>query len=96
VSGKVELAVDIGEEGKVTRSVALEHTATSHVLLACLETSTAGWVIPGVAAGTTVILPLSFEGQMAQFTIKAADAPERGPAAAQAAKAKAKGKTAAP
>ena len=81
VSGKVELAVDVGEEGKVTRAVPLEHTATSPVLLACLSESAAGWTIPGVAAGTTVILPLAFEGQMAQFSIKTADAPERGPVA---------------
>jgi mannose-6-phosphate isomerase-like protein (cupin superfamily) len=81
VSGKVELAVDIGEEGKVTRAVPLEHSATSPVLLACLSESAAGWTIPGVASGTTVILPLAFEGQMAQFSIKTADAPERGPGA---------------
>jgi mannose-6-phosphate isomerase-like protein (cupin superfamily) len=80
VSGKVELAVDVGEDGKVTRAVPLEHTtATSPVLLACLSESAAAWTIPGIAAGTTVILPLAFEGQMAQFSIKAADAPERGP-----------------
>jgi quercetin dioxygenase-like cupin family protein len=81
VSGKVELSVDVGEEGKVTRAVALDQTATSPVLLACLEASTASWVIPGVGAGTTVILPLAFEGQHAQFSLKTADAPERGPAA---------------
>jgi len=91
VSGKVELSVDVGDEGKVTRAVALDHTATSPVLLACLEASTATWVIPGVASGTTVILPLAFEGQAAQFSIKTADAPERGPGAGGKAKSKAKG-----
>lgn len=82
VSGKVELAVDVGDEGRVTRAVPLEHSATSPVLLACLSESAAGWTLAGVAAGTTVILPLAFEGQMAQFSIKTADAPERGPGAA--------------
>ena len=82
VSGKVELSIDVGEGGKVTRAVPLEATATSPVLLACLSTSAADWVIPEVAAGSTVVVPLSFEGQMAQFSVKAADAPERGPAAA--------------
>jgi len=91
VSGKVELSVDVGDEGKVTRAVALDHTATSPVLLACLEASTATWVIPGVASGTTVILPLAFEGQAAQFSIKTADAPERGPGAGGKGKGKAKG-----
>jgi len=89
VSGKVELAVDVGEEGKVTRAIPLEHSASSPVLLACLSESATTWTIPGVVAGTTVILPLSFEGQMAQFSIKAADAPERGPGAAKGAKGKA-------
>jgi quercetin dioxygenase-like cupin family protein len=81
VAGKVELAVDVGEAGKVTRAVPLEHSANSPVLLACLSESATSWTIAGVAAGTTVIVPLSFEGQMAQFSIKTADAPERGPAA---------------
>lgn len=83
VSGSVELAVDVGAEGKVTRAVPLEHSAKSPVLLACLSESATSWVIPGVAAGTTVIVPLAFEGQMAQFSIKTADAPERGPGAAK-------------
>ncbi|MES1206570.1 MAG: cupin domain-containing protein, partial [Pseudomonadota bacterium] len=91
VSGKVELAVDVGDEGKVTKAVPLEHSANSPVLLACLSESAVGWTIPGVAAGTTVIVPLTFEGQMAQFSIKAADAPERGPGAG-----KGKGKGAPP
>jgi quercetin dioxygenase-like cupin family protein len=82
VSGKVELSMDVGEGGKVTRAVPLEHTATSPVLLTCLSTSAAEWVIPEVAAGSTVVVPLAFEGQMAQFSVKAADAPERGPASA--------------
>jgi quercetin dioxygenase-like cupin family protein len=83
VSGTVELAVDVGDEGKVTRAVPLEHTASSPVLLACLSESATGWTLAGVAAGSTVILPLAFEGQMAQFSVKAADAPERGPGAAK-------------
>jgi len=91
VAGKVELSVDVGDEGKVTRAVALDHQATTPVLLACLEASTATWVIPGVAPGTTVILPLAFEAQAAQFSIKTADAPERGPGAGGKGKAKAKG-----
>ena len=93
VSGKVELAVDVGEQGKVTRAVPLEEsTAKSPVLLACLQESAAGWTLAGVAAGSTVILPLAFEGQMAQFSIKAADAPERGPGAAPEGKGKARPK----
>jgi quercetin dioxygenase-like cupin family protein len=93
VSGKVELAVDIGAGGRVTRAVPLEHTADSPVLLTCLSTSALDWVIPGLADGSTVIVPLAFEGQMAQFSVKTADAPERGPAAATA-KGKPRGKTA--
>jgi quercetin dioxygenase-like cupin family protein len=86
VAGKVELEMDVGEAGKVTRAVPAapaDAAAKSPVLLACLSASATTWTIPGVAAGTTVILPLSFEGQMAQFSIKTADAPERGPGAAK-------------
>ena len=92
VAGKVELEMDVGDAGKVTRAVPAspaDTTAASPVLLACLSESATTWTIPGIAAGTTVILPLSFEGQMAQFSIKAADAPERGPGAAKGAKGKA-------
>lgn len=98
VSGKVELAVDVGEQGKVTRAAPVEAAdagagaATSPILLACLSDSAATWTIPGVAAGATVIVPLTFEGQMAQFSIKAADAPERGPGAAQKGKGRPAGK----
>jgi quercetin dioxygenase-like cupin family protein len=92
VAGKVELAVDVGDEGKVTRAVPLEPAATSPVLLACLSDSAMGWTIRGVVAGSTVIVPLAFEGQAAQFSIKTADAPERGPAAAQMARNKGKGR----
>lgn len=91
VSGKVELEMDVGDAGKVTRAVPAEHSASSPVLLACLSESATTWTIPGVAAGTTVILPLAFEGQMAQFSIKAADAPERGPGAARGKGGKGKG-----
>ncbi len=84
VAGKVELEVDVGDEGKVTRAIPGEHSAQSPVLLACLSESATSWTIPGVAAGTTVILPLNFEGQMAQFSIKTADAPERGPGVSKA------------
>jgi len=90
VSGKVELSVDVGEEGKVTRVVALDGAATSPVLIDCLQESTATWSLAGVAAGSTVIVPLSFEGQSAQFSIKVADAPERGPGAPGKGKAKVK------
>ena len=90
VAGKVELAFDVGEEGKVTKVVALEGSAASPVLIDCLQETTVAWSLPGVAAGATVILPLSFEGQSAQFSIKVADAPERGPGTGGKGKAKVK------
>ena len=90
VAGKVELSVDVGDEGKVTRVVALEGSVPSPVLIDCLQVSTATWSLQGVAPGSTVILPLSFEGQSAQFSIKVADAPERGPGSAGKGKPKAK------
>jgi quercetin dioxygenase-like cupin family protein len=82
IGGKVELAVDVGAEGKVTKAAPAVDEAGSPVLLACLETSAATWSFAGIDPGSTVIVPLDFEGQAAQFSIKAADAPDRGPGAA--------------
>jgi quercetin dioxygenase-like cupin family protein len=83
IGGKVELAVDVGAEGKVTKAAPVVDEAGSPVLLACLETSAVTWSFAGIDPGSTVIVPLDFEGQAAQFTLKAADAPERGPGAAK-------------
>ena len=81
IGGKVELAVDVGVDGKVTKTAPALDEAGSPVLVACLQTSAATWSFAGIDPGSTVIVPLDFEGQAAQFTIKAADAPERGPGA---------------
>jgi quercetin dioxygenase-like cupin family protein len=81
VAGKVELAVDVGEEGKVTKASPAVDEAGSPVLVSCLQTSAATWSFAGIDPGSTVIVPLTFEGQAAQFTIKAADAPDHGPGA---------------
>jgi quercetin dioxygenase-like cupin family protein len=53
----------------------------SPVLLSCLEASALTWTLVGIDPGSTVVVPLAFEGQAAQFTIKVADAPDRGPPA---------------
>jgi quercetin dioxygenase-like cupin family protein len=39
------------------------------------------WTLQGIDPGSTVVVPLAFEGQAAQFTIKVADAPDHGPPA---------------
>jgi len=88
VGGKIDLAVDVGEGGKVTKAGPSLDEAGSPVLLACLETSAATWSFAGIDPGSTVIVPLAFDQQAAQFTIKAADAPEHGPGAPKAAKGK--------
>jgi quercetin dioxygenase-like cupin family protein len=79
VAGKVELEVDVGAEGRVTKTKPARDEVKSPVLLACLQESAQLWSLAGIDPGSTVIVPLAFEGQAAQFTIKAADAPERGP-----------------
>jgi quercetin dioxygenase-like cupin family protein len=79
VSGKLELAVDVGDAGRVTRAVPAVDEVRSPVLLACLEASAQLWTLTGIDAGSTVILPLTFEGQVAQFSVKVADAPDHGP-----------------
>jgi quercetin dioxygenase-like cupin family protein len=79
VSGKIELAVDVGAGGKITKAAPALDEVKSPVLLACLETSALGWTLLGIDPGSTVVVPLAFEGQAAQFTIKVADAPDHGP-----------------
>ena len=83
VAGKVELAVDVGEGGRVTSAEPASDEVKSPVLLACLQEMAQTWTIAGLDAGSKVIVPLTFEGQMAQWTVKVADAPARGPAAAR-------------
>ncbi len=77
VAGKIELAVDVGEGGRVTKTAPALDEAQSPVLLACLQTSAETWSFAGISPGSTVIVPLDFEGQAAQFTL----APEHGPGA---------------
>ncbi len=81
VAGKIELSVDVGAEGHVTKAEPALDEVRSPVLLACLEESAQLWTMVGIDAGSTVIVPLTFEGQVAQFSIKAADAPDHGPPA---------------
>jgi quercetin dioxygenase-like cupin family protein len=81
VAGKVELAVDVGDEGQVTKASPELDEVKSPILLACLQQSAETWTLAGIDAGSTVIVPLAFEGQVAQFSIKASDAPDRGPPA---------------
>jgi quercetin dioxygenase-like cupin family protein len=81
VSGKIELAVAVGDEGRVTKAVPELDEVKSPVLLACLQESAQLWTLVGIDAGSTVILPLTFAGQMAQFSIKVGDAPDHGPPA---------------
>jgi len=79
VAGKIELAVDVGDNGRVTKAKPESDGVKSPVLLACLVESAATWTLAGIDPGSTVVVPLSFEGQTAQFSIKAKDAPDRGP-----------------
>jgi len=81
VSGKIELSVDVGAGGKVTKAGPALDEVKSPVLLACLEASALTWTLAGIDPGSSVVVPLAFEGQAAQFTIKVADAPEHGPPA---------------
>jgi quercetin dioxygenase-like cupin family protein len=81
VAGKVELAVDVGADGRVTKTKPALDEVKSPVLLACLQDTALTWSLAGIDQGSTVIVPLSFEGQAAQFTVKAADAPDHGPGA---------------
>jgi quercetin dioxygenase-like cupin family protein len=81
VAGKIELAVDVGAGGKVTKAVPERDDVGSPVLLACLRDSAVTWTLAGIDPGSTVIVPLAFEGQANQFSIKVKDAPEHNPPA---------------
>ena len=94
VAGKIELAVDVGAGGKVTKAAPASDGVKSPVLLACLTESAATWTLAGIDPGSTVIVPLAFEGQAAQFSIKVKDAPDRGPPAPPGKKAGAAAPTA--
>jgi mannose-6-phosphate isomerase-like protein (cupin superfamily) len=79
VAGKIDLEVDVGAGGRVTKASPAVDDVKSPVLLACLQESAATWSFAGIDPGSTVIVPLSFEGQAAQFSVKVEDAPDRGP-----------------
>jgi len=87
VSGKIELAVDVGEGGRVTKAAPASDGVKSPVLLACLTESAATWTLAGIDPGSTVIVPLAFEGQAAQFSVQVKDAPDHGPPAPPSKKA---------
>ncbi len=81
VAGKIDLSVDVGPGGRVSHAEPSRDEVKSPVLLACLQASALTWTLAGIDAGSTVVVPLAFEGQAAQFSIKVADAPEHGPPA---------------
>jgi quercetin dioxygenase-like cupin family protein len=81
VAGKIELAVDVGDGGRVVKAALASDGVKSPVLLACLTEAAATWSLVGIDPGSTVIVPLAFEGQAAQFSIKVQDAPDHGPPA---------------
>jgi quercetin dioxygenase-like cupin family protein len=80
VAGKVEIEVDVGDGGKVTdaRTVSKGSEMTPE-LSGCLLASATQWRVEGIEAGASVVLPFAFAGQMNQFVVKAADAPDRAP-----------------
>jgi len=58
VAGKIELAVDVGDGGRVTKAAPASDGVKSPVLLACLTESAATWTLAGIDPGSTVIVPL--------------------------------------
>jgi quercetin dioxygenase-like cupin family protein len=81
VAGKIDLSVDVGPGGRVTHAEPARDEVKSPVLVACLQASALTWTLAGIDPGSTVVVPLAFEGQAAQFSIKVADAPDHGPPA---------------
>ena len=83
VAGKVEVEVDVGAGGKVTGAKLRARKASDlpPALGTCVQAAAKSWKIAGIEPGASVVLPFSFEGQINQFVIKAADVPDRGPGA---------------
>jgi quercetin dioxygenase-like cupin family protein len=82
VQGKVEIEAEVGQAGKVARTRVLSQgQEVAPGLSDCVLASAANWQVEGIEAGATVVLPFAFQGQNAQFVIKAADTLDRGPGA---------------
>ncbi len=77
-AGKVEVAVEVGKNGKVkTAKVQKLDKSAGPVLAECIEKAALGWTMEGIEAGAKVVLPFSFKAQSNQFVVNAADVPER-------------------
>jgi quercetin dioxygenase-like cupin family protein len=83
VAGKVEIEVEVGEGGNVSKARALSQDKQTAAVSPCLVASASGWHMDGIEAGASVVLPFDFAGQMNQFVVKSGDAPERGPGASK-------------
>lgn len=82
VQGKVEIEAEVGQAGKVARTRVLSRgEEVAPGLSDCVLASAASWQVEGIEAGATLVLPFAFQGQNAQFVIKAADTIDRGPGA---------------
>jgi len=79
VAGKIELSVDVGGRGARHEDGAASTRLKSPVLLACLQQTALTWTLAASIRGARSSCRSPFEGQNAQFTVKVADAPERGP-----------------
>lgn len=85
VAGRIEVEVDVGAGGRVSKArVLTQGRDVPPALTTCVQTSAAGWTIDGIEPGAAVVLPIAFQSQANQFVVKAADVPDRGPAAPKA------------
>ena len=77
-AGKVEVAVEVGKNGKVkSAKVRKLDKSAGPVLAECIEKAALGWTMEGIEVGAKVVLPFSFKAQASQFVVNAADVPER-------------------
>ncbi len=85
VAGVLAVEVVVGAGGKVKDAKILaDKSALPPRLSTCVLASAQRWTVEGLEAGSSVRLPFSFSGQMAQFVVKAADVSDRGPPAPKA------------
>jgi hypothetical protein len=85
VGGTVEISVDVGDGGRVSAAkIESKGSSVPTPLADCVGQSARSWTIAAIEPGASLVLPFTFAAQTSQFSVKAADVPDRGPAAPKA------------
>jgi len=81
VAGIVELEVTVGAGGQIKKSTVVSRgDKIPETMATCVSRRALTWKIADIETGASVVLPLSFAGEMNQYVVRLEDAPARGPA----------------